>query len=58
MKLRSMSATVTEEPSITLRLVNGEDITLENATIWRFQELYEDFMKRSKLQSSDPDKVQ
>lgn len=33
MKLRNMSATVSEEPSITIQLENGDIVELENATV-------------------------
>lgn len=33
MKLRSMSAYVTEEPAITIELANGEVLNLENALV-------------------------
>ena len=33
MKLRSMSAYVTEEPTITIELANGEVLNLENALV-------------------------
>lgn len=33
MKLRSMSAYITEEPSITIELANGEVLNLENALV-------------------------
>lgn len=33
MKLRNMSATVSEEPNITIQLESGEVVELENATV-------------------------
>lgn len=33
MKLRNMSATVSEEPNITIQLENGDIVELENATV-------------------------